>query len=38
MEEQEIKFEEELYQKNLQENDFSQKETDGVGGEENANN
>ncbi len=32
-----VKFEEELYQKNIQENDFSNKETDGVG-DENGNN
>lgn len=31
---EEVEFNEELYQKNLQENDFSQKITDGVGDKE----
>lgn len=30
---EEVEFNEELYQKNLQENDFSQKTTNGVGDE-----
>lgn len=32
----EIAFDEELYQKNLQENDFSNKITDGIGDDANA--
>lgn len=30
---EEVEFNEELYKKNLQENDFSQKITDGIGGD-----
>ena len=33
-----VEFDEELYQKNLRENDFSGSETDGKGVEQNANN
>lgn len=33
----EVVFDEELYQKNLQENDFSNKITDGIGGDEKCN-
>lgn len=33
-----VKFEEELYQKNISENDFSGSETDGIGDDDNANN
>ena len=39
---EEVEFDEELYLKNIEENDFSEKETDGIGEdkevEENANN
>lgn len=31
---EEVVFDEELYQKNLQENDFSNKSTDGIGDDE----
>ena len=31
---EEVEFNEGLYQKNLQENDYSNKSTDGIGGEE----
>lgn len=31
---EEVGFNEELYQKNLQENDYSNKSTDGIGSEE----
>lgn len=34
---EEVEFNEELYQKNLQENDYSNKSTDGIGGEEQCN-
>lgn len=33
---EEVEFSEELYQKNLQENDFSNKITDGIGDDVNA--
>ena len=33
-----IEFDEELYKKNIEENDFSGSETDGKGEDENANN
>lgn len=33
---EEVQFDEELYQKNLQENDFSNKVTDGIGDDVNA--
>ncbi len=32
---EEVEFNEELYQKNLQENDFSNKITDGIGSDKN---
>ena len=35
---EEVQFDEELYQKNLQENDFSNKVTDGIGDDVNATN
>lgn len=35
---EEVEFSEELYQKNLQENDFSNKVTDGIGDDVNATN
>ena len=35
---EEVDFSEELYQKNLQENDFSNKITDGIGDDANATN
>lgn len=35
---EEVVFSEELYQKNLQENDFSNKVTDGIGDDVNATN
>ncbi len=35
---EEVQFDEELYQKNLQENDFSNKITDGIGDNVNATN
>lgn len=34
---EEVEFSEELYQKNLQENDFSNKIKDGIGGKEECN-
>ena len=37
LEVEEVKFDEELYQKNLTENDFSNKITDGVGDDEQCN-
>lgn len=33
-----LEFKEELYQKNITENDFSNSETDGIGDDDNANN
>ena len=33
-----VEFKEELYQKNITENDFSNSETDGIGDDDNANN
>lgn len=33
-----VEFKEELYQKNIAENDFSNSETDGIGDDEDANN
>lgn len=33
-----VKFKEELYQKNIAENDFSNSEIDGIGDDDNANN
>ena len=33
-----VEFKEELYQKNIAENDFSNSETDGIGADDNANN
>ena len=33
-----VEFKEELYQKNISENDFSGSETDGIGDDDNANN
>ena len=33
-----VEFKEELYQKNIAENDFSGSETDGIGDDDNANN
>ena len=33
-----VEFEEELYQKNISENDFFGSETDGIGDDDNANN
>ena len=33
-----VEFKEELYQKNISENDFSGTETDGIGDDDNANN
>lgn len=36
--EETIEFSQELYEKNLKENDFSNKETDGIGDDNNANN
>ena len=33
-----VEFEEELYQKNISENDFSGSETGGIGDDDNANN
>ena len=35
---EDIEFKEELYQKNISENDFSGSETDGIGDDDNANN
>ena len=35
---EEVTFDEELYQKNLTENDFSNKITDGIGDDDNADN
>lgn len=35
---EEVQFDEELYKKNLQENDFSNKITDGIGDDVNATN
>lgn len=37
LEVEEVTFDEELYQKNLTENDFSNKNTDGVGDDEQCN-
>jgi hypothetical protein len=36
--EETVEFNEELYQKNITENDFSRKETDGIGDDVDANN
>ncbi len=36
--EEKIEFSQELYEKNIKENDFSSREIDGIGDEENANN
>lgn len=36
--ENEVEFSQEMYEKNILENDFSEKEKDGIGEEENANN